>query len=87
MLDAWDEIFPELLEPISAMPAELVEHQRYPAALIRVQTALLGKYHVVDPETLFSGTARWTPSAAASTGVAKSGSGPAPAVSLVPTKQ
>ena len=81
VLDAWDEIFPGLLEPISAMPAEVVEHQRYPAALIRVQTALLGKYHVVDAETLFSGTARWTPSAAASSGVGKSGSGPAPAVS------
>jgi uncharacterized protein len=81
VLDAWDEIFPGLLEPISAMPAEEVEHQRYPAALIRVQTALLGKYHVVDAETLFSGTARWTPSAAASSGVGKSGSGPAPAVS------
>ena len=61
VLDAWDEIFPGLLEPISAMPAELAEHQRYPAALIQAQTALLGKYHVADAETLFSGTARWTP--------------------------
>jgi uncharacterized protein len=82
VLDAWGEIFPGLLEPLSALPAELQGHLRYPAELISIQTGLLGKYHVADAETLFSGTARWTPSAAASTGVGKSGSGSAPPVSL-----
>ncbi len=82
VLDAWDEIFPGLLEPIDELPAELAPHLRYPADLIRVQNGLLGKYHVSDAETLFNGTARWSPSAAASTGVGKSGSGSAPAVSL-----
>ena len=81
VLDAWDEIFPGLLEPVSAMPVDVAEHLRYPAAVIQIQTGLLGKYHVADAETLFNGTARWSPSAAASTGVGQSGSGPAPAVS------
>jgi hypothetical protein len=82
VLDAWDRIFPGLLEPISALPDDLAAHIRYPAELIRVQTALLGRYHVADAETLFSGTERWSPSAAASTGVGQAGTGPAPAVSL-----
>ncbi len=82
VLDAWDKIFPGLVEPISAMPTELVEHQRYPEAQIQAQSALLGKYHVSDAETLFSGTERWSPSLAASTGVGKPASGSAPAVSL-----
>jgi uncharacterized protein len=82
VLDAWDAIFPGLVEPASAIPAELLAHVRYPAQLINIQTGLLGKYHVADAETLFNGTARWTPSAAASTGVGQPASGPAPAVSL-----
>jgi uncharacterized membrane protein (UPF0182 family) len=82
VLEAWDRIFPGLLEPLSALPGELAQHLRYPAELIDVQTGLLGRYHVADAETLFSGTARWSPSAAASTGVGQAGTGPAPAVSL-----
>jgi uncharacterized membrane protein (UPF0182 family) len=82
LLDAWDRIFPGLLEPISALPDELAAHLRYPAELIDLQTGLLGRYHVADAETLFNGTARWSPSAAASTGVGQAATGPAPAVSL-----
>jgi hypothetical protein len=82
VLEAWDRIFPGLLEPLSSLPGELAQHLRYPAELIDVQTGLLGRYHVADAETLFSGTARWSPSAAASTGVGQAGTGPAPAVSL-----
>jgi uncharacterized membrane protein (UPF0182 family) len=82
VLEAWAEIFPGLLEPMDELPPELAPHLRYPAELISVQTGLLGKYHVSDAETLFNGTARWSPSAAASTGVAQSGSGSAPPVSL-----
>jgi uncharacterized membrane protein (UPF0182 family) len=82
VLDAWDRIFPGLFEPISALPDDVAAHARYPAELIDLQTDLLGRYHVDDAETLFSGTARWSPSAAASTGVGQAGTGSAPAVSL-----
>jgi uncharacterized protein len=82
VLEAWDRIFPGLVEPISALPDELAAHIRYPAELIQVQTGLLGRYHVADAETLFNGTERWSPSAAASTGVGQAGTGSAPAVSM-----
>jgi hypothetical protein len=89
ILDAWSAIFPGLIEPISEMPEELRDHLLYPQDMLTVQTSMLGRYHVSDPETLFSGADSWAISAAAGNGVARSteGSGaanpvPAPAVSL-----
>jgi len=82
ILDAWVEIFPGLFEPIDAMPAELRDHLRYPTELMTIQTDLLGRYHVDDPETFFSGADRWAVASAPSDGVGQPGSGPAPAVSV-----
>ena len=65
ILDAWEEIFPDLLEPIADMPPELRAHLLYPPELLTIQTNLLGRYHVDDAETLFNGTERWAPAAAA----------------------
>ncbi len=82
ILDAWEQIFPGLVEPIEAMPEELHDHLLYPPQLLGVQAALLGRYHVDDAETLFSGTQRWSPSAAAPTGVATGSPGPSTQVSM-----
>jgi uncharacterized protein len=82
VLDAWEKIFPDLVEPIDNMPAELREHLLYPPELLGVQSTLLGRYHVDDAETLFSGTERWSPSAAAPTGVATGSPGPSTPVPL-----
>ena len=46
ILDAWEEIFPGLIEPIATMPAELQAHLLYPPELLAIQTQLLGRYHV-----------------------------------------
>ncbi len=80
ILAAWESIFPGLIEPIDAMPEELRDHLRYPADLFAVQTALLGRYHVDDAETLFDGSERWTISGAAATGVGTAGEGTSPPV-------
>jgi uncharacterized membrane protein (UPF0182 family) len=63
VLDAWTDIFPGLVEPIADLPAELRAHLLYPPDLLALQASLLGRYHVDDPELLFSGTERWSPSA------------------------
>ena len=47
------------------MPPELRAHLLYPPELLTIQTNLLGRYHVDDAETLFNGTQRWAPAAAA----------------------
>jgi uncharacterized membrane protein (UPF0182 family) len=89
VLDAWTKIFPGLVEPIADMPQSIRNHLLYPQDLLAVQTAMLGRYHVSDPETLFNGTDSWAISASAGDGVARGGSNqnpaplsPAPAVSL-----
>ena len=69
ILDAWEDIFPDLIEPIANMPADVREHLQYPNDLLAVQSGLLGRYHVDDAETLFNGTDRWAVSPAVSSGV------------------
>jgi uncharacterized membrane protein (UPF0182 family) len=89
VLDAWEEIFPGLIEPISDMPSGIRAHLLYPQDMLTIQTAMLGRYHVSDAETLFSGSDSWAISASAGDQVARTTSGsqakavvPAPAVSL-----
>jgi uncharacterized membrane protein (UPF0182 family) len=82
ILDAWEDIFPGLVEPIANMPAELREHLLYPPELLTIQTQLLGRYHVDDAETLFNGTRRWSPAAAAAPTVGAASPGPASPVAL-----
>ena len=61
---AWQGIFPDLFEPLSAMPEELMAHLRVPEELFNVQTRTYGQYHVTDPLTFFNNTDRWTVPAA-----------------------
>lgn len=83
ILEAWDQIFPGLIEPISNLPADLQAHLLYPPDLLTVQTSLLGRYHVTDPELLFNGSDRWSISTAPGVGVAQESAGVSPAVSLL----
>ena len=82
ILDAWESIFPDLVEPIASMPAAVRSHLLYPPDLLSVQTQLLGRYHVDGAETLFNGTQRWSPSAAAPAGVATGSPGASTQVSM-----
>ena len=75
ILNAWSSIFPGLLEPIDQMPDAIRSHLLYPQDLLTVQTNVLGRYHVQDAETLFSGTDSWAISAAAGAGVARPSNG------------
>jgi uncharacterized protein len=80
IIDAWDRIFPGLLEPAEAIPEALLAHLRYPTDLWSVQSTLLGRYHVRTAEELFNGTGRWAISAAPASTVGEASSGPSPAV-------
>jgi uncharacterized protein len=82
ILDAWEQIFPGLIEPIANMPSNLVQHLLYPPDLFNVQTSLLGRYHVSDPETLFNGSDRWSITPAPGDGVAMDSPGLSQAVSI-----
>ena len=53
-------IFPNLFEPLSAMPADLREHLRVPEELFNVQTRMFGRYHVTDTQQFFRTDDLWT---------------------------
>jgi len=59
VLQAWMKVFPDTIQPKSAITPELQEHLRYPEDLFKVQRALLAKYHVDDPVTFFSTSDFW----------------------------
>ena len=59
VIRAWADAFPDLFEPMSAMPAGLREHLRYPEDLFRVQTSAYSKYRL-EPEVFFDRTGAWS---------------------------
>ncbi len=59
ILKTWQKIFPTTIKPMSDMSPDLLSHVRYPADLFKVQRAILGTYHVTDPNSWFSSDDAW----------------------------
>ncbi len=59
VLQTWNKAFGGIVEPESAISADLKAHLRYPEDLFKVQRDLLGTYHVTDPGTFFLGSEAW----------------------------
>ncbi len=53
-------VFPDLFEPLDAMPADLRSHLRVPEELFNVQTRTYGRYHVTNTEQFFRTDDLWT---------------------------
>jgi len=53
-------VFPDLFEPLEAMPADLQSHLRVPEELFNVQTRTYGRYHVTNTEQFFRTDDLWT---------------------------
>lgn len=56
---AWRSAFPDLFTPMSQMPADLVEHLRYPEDLFRLQTDAYSKYRL-DADAFFDRNGAWS---------------------------
>ena len=52
-------IFPGVLQPLSAMPASLRSHLRYPEDLYRLQTQLYETYHMDEPAEFYHREDQW----------------------------
>jgi uncharacterized protein len=52
-------IFPTLLKPYAAMPANLRAHVRYPETLFALQTALYATYHMTNPTVFYNKEDQW----------------------------
>ncbi|MBL3698324.1 UPF0182 family protein [Leucobacter luti] len=59
LLKSWGKIFPGTLKDVSEMSGGLLSHVRYPSDLFKVQRAVLGEYHVTDPDAFYSAEDRW----------------------------
>jgi len=52
--------FPELFEPLAAMPEDLRAHIRYPQDLFAIQAAMYAAYHMRDPQVFYNKEDLWT---------------------------
>lgn len=59
VLQTWMKAFPGVVEPVSAMSDEVMQHVRYPQDLFKVQRAVISRYHVTDPTTFYNASAVW----------------------------
>jgi uncharacterized membrane protein (UPF0182 family) len=52
-------IFGSIFKPLSAMPADIRAHMRYPGDLFRLQTTLFATYHMEEPDAFYHREDEW----------------------------
>ncbi len=58
-VNAWIRGFPDLFEPMQAMPRLVRDHRRVPEDFFNVQVNQLKRYHVDDPQIFYNGDDVW----------------------------
>jgi uncharacterized membrane protein (UPF0182 family) len=59
IIQCWSKIFPKMFRPMSAMPAALRIHIRYPEDLFMIQADVYRTYHMRDPEVFYNREDLW----------------------------
>ena len=59
ILQAWMKVFPDVIQPKSAISGELMSHIRYPSDLFKMQRSVLGRYHVSEAGAFYSQQDAW----------------------------
>ncbi|HEV2177013.1 MAG TPA: UPF0182 family protein [Terriglobia bacterium] len=59
LIQAYDRIFPGVFQPLSAMPADLRAHIRYPEDFFSIQAAKYAVYHMTDPRVFYNKEDLW----------------------------
>lgn len=59
LLSAYRRVFPDLVQPLAAMPPELRAHLRYPQTLAAAQAEKLARFHVQRADAFYSGQIAW----------------------------
>ncbi|MFM9048016.1 MAG: UPF0182 family protein [Cyanobium sp.] len=60
VLRTWIKAFPELFQPLEAMPKSLQQHIRVPQSQFDIQSERLLRYHVTDVRTFYNGDDVWS---------------------------
>ncbi len=59
IIATWQKIFPRLFKPLSAMPATLRSHIRYPVDFFNIQSERLMTYHMTDTQVFYNREDQW----------------------------
>ena len=59
ILKTWQKAFPGVVQPKESIPAELLDHLRYPQDYFKVQRQILAKYHQTEPDNWYQNSALW----------------------------
>ncbi|MEM9976717.1 MAG: UPF0182 family protein [Cyanobacteria bacterium P01_D01_bin.2] len=59
IIQTWARLFPNLLQPLEAMPPALIAHIRYPEDYSLVQSDQLLVYHMTDPRIFYNREDTW----------------------------
>ena len=59
LAQVYARMFPGLFKPITAMPADLLKHVRYPHQFLQLQAALFAAYHMTDPKVFYNKENLW----------------------------
>jgi hypothetical protein len=59
IINAYQQLFPDLFRPASAMPPDLRAHARYPETLFSVQAEIYRTYHMLDPQSFYNKEDLW----------------------------
>ena len=59
LIQAYERLFPTLFKPVSAMPADLRRHARYPETLFSAQAEIYRTFHMQDPEAFYNRADLW----------------------------
>ena len=59
LVRTYERIFPTLFKPLSAMPADLRRHIRYPHRFLQLQAGLFAAYHMTDPQVFYNRENLW----------------------------
>jgi uncharacterized membrane protein (UPF0182 family) len=60
VIKAYAQAFPGLFQPLSAMPADLRPHVRYPQGLFAIQARMFATYHMQDPQVFYNKEDLWS---------------------------
>lgn len=60
LIKTYQNIFPELFQPLEAMPEGLQSHVRYPQDLFEIQIERYRRYHMQSPRVFYNNEDLWT---------------------------
>lgn len=60
ILQAYRAAFPGMFQPAESMPKAIEEHMRYPSALLAIQSATLGRYHIKQASAFYTASDQWS---------------------------